>query len=233
MTRTCPLNGRREALQWALVSAALLGTGCSGLLPKPAAAPTRYTLDSATPEAASNATPNATPNAAPPATAAAPAGAPSIVVALPTAAAGFDSTRMVYLLRPQALQAYAYAEWVDTPARLMAPLLVQALQRTGAFRAVLQSPSSAIGGLRLETELIRLQHEHTQTPSAVRLTLRTVLLEVATRQPLATREFDVRVPAPSDDPAGCVAATGTATRQLLAELAAYVAASSAGVRRDP
>lgn len=228
MTPTLPSATRRAAL----LGAALLGAGCAGgLLPKPAAAPARYTLGDASP---------APPGGAPRPT---PVGAPSIVVALPNAAPGFDSTRMVYLRQPQALQAYAFAEWVDTPARLLLPLLVQALQQTGAFRAVLQAPSSATGALRLETELLRLQHDHTQSPSVVRLSLRALLLDTATRQPLATREFDARVPAPSDSPAGCVAAAATATRQVLAELAAHAAslAGSAGLasglasgtRREP
>jgi cholesterol transport system auxiliary component len=213
-----PSHLRRAALLWA----AMLGTGCTGgLLPKPTAAPGRYTLGDAA----------LVPASSPPATA--PAGAPSIVVALPGASPGFDSTRMVYLLEPQALRAYAYAEWVDTPSRLLLPLMVQSLQNTGAFGAVLQAPSSAIGALRLETELLRLQHEHTSSPSVVRLTLRAVLLETATRKPLATREFDARVPAPSDSPAGCVAAAATATRQVLAELAAYVAPFASGLRREP
>lgn len=228
----CPL--RRAGLLWA----ALLGTGCSGgLLPKPRSAPVRYTLD----DTSSGGAAAAANRAAAPSPAATPAGAPSIVVALPNAAPGFDSARMVYLREPQVLQAYAYAEWVDTPSRLLLPLMVQALQHTGAFRAVLQSPSSAIGTLRLETELLRLQHEHLQSPSVVRLTLRAVLLETATRKPLSTREFDARVPAPSDSPAGCVAAAATATRQVLAELAAYLSAGlaatpvalSSSTRREP
>lgn len=224
MTSKPPSPVRRAAL----LSVALLGTGCSGsLLPKPAAAPARYTLGDAA------AVPGAAASAPPTANKGAQTGAPSIVVALPNAAPGFDSTRMVYLRQPQALQAYAYAEWVDTPARLLQPLLVQAVQQTGAFRAVLQAPSSATGALRLETELLRLQHEHTASPSEVRLTLRAVLLDTATRQPLGTREFDARVPAPSDDPAGCVAAAATASRQLLAELAGYVAGFAAGTRREP
>jgi cholesterol transport system auxiliary component len=223
MSSSHPSHLRRATLLWA----ALLGTGCTGgLLPKPAAAPTRYTLGDAPPGAA------AAPPLAPP-----PAGAPSIVVALPSAAPGFDSTRMVYLRQPQVLQAYAFAEWVDTPARLLLPLMVQALQNQGGFRAVLQAPSSATGALRLETELLRLQHDHTQGPSVVRLTLRAVLLETATRLPLATREFDALVPAPSDSPAGCVAAAATATRQVLAELATFVsryaAPGATGTRREP
>ena len=215
MIPTAPSSLRRGALLWA----ALLGTGCSGgLWPKSAPAPARYTLGDAP---------------APSAPGSAAAGGASIVVALPTAAAGFDTARMVYLRQPQALQAYAYAEWVDTPARLLLPLLVQALQQTGAFQAVLQAPSSATGALRLETELLRLQHDHTQQPSQVRLSLRAVLLDTATRRALGTREFDVRLAAPSDDPAGCVAAAAAAARQVLAELAGYAASLASSTRREP
>ena len=216
-----------------MVWAAWLAAGCTGgLLPKPAAAPTRYTLGDSPPAPG--------PASTQPLVQAAPA-APSVVVALPNAAPGFDSTRMVYLRQPQVLQAYAYAEWVDTPSRLLLPLMVQALQRTGAYRAVLQAPSSATAALRLETELLRLQHDHTASPSVVRLSLRALLLNAATRQPLGTREFDARVPALSDSPEGGAAAAATATRLVLADLADYVAGFSTGfstgfvtgTRREP
>ena len=225
---TPPIHPRRRSL---LLAAALLGAGCSGsLLPKPAPAPLRYTLG----EPADGSVDTPAPAA----------GAPSLVVAWPTAAPGHDSRRMVYTRQPQALQVYAHAEWADTPARLLAPLLVRALQDTGAFAAVLQAPSAAGASLRLETELLRLQHEHGPGPgrgpdatvnatvnaSTVRLSLRAVLIDTATRQALGTRVFDARVPAPSDDPAGGVAAAATATRQVLAQLAGYVAGlAAAGV----
>ena len=119
MTSKTPSPVRRAAL----LSVALLGTGCTGLLPKPAAAPARYTLGDAAALPAVAVAPSAL--ASPPgalkgaqigaqkgAQAGAKTGAQtdaqtrlSIVVALPNAAQGFDSTRMVYLRQPQALQA--------------------------------------------------------------------------------------------------------------------------------
>jgi cholesterol transport system auxiliary component len=212
----------------ALLGTTLLGSGCAGgLLPKPAAAPVRYTLGDGAPQGP------AAPSARP--------GALSLVVAPLTAAPGFDSARMLYLRQPRVLQAYAYAEWADTPARLLAPLLLRALQHTGAFGAVLQAPSSASGPLRLETELLQLQHLHLRSPSELQLALRVVLVDTATRQALFTRRFEVRVPAASDDPAGGAAAAALAAQQLLAELAAQVAAEAvrsvpaltAGARREP
>ena len=152
------------------------------------------------------------------------AGSPVLVVAVPRAAPGFDSARMVYLRQPQQLETFALHEWVDTPARMLAPLLVRSLQASGAFGAVLLAPTTGSGSWRLETELIRLQQDFTQAPSQVRLTLRAVLVDSSSRQVIAWREFDESVPATTDDPAGGAAAAHLATQRVLAALAAFCAA---------
>ena len=198
---------RRALLALALGAAAVLVASCgASLLPRPLPAPARFTLDDGAPAVAP----------APP-----PPGAAVLVVEMPRAGPGFDSTRMVYLRQPQQLQSFAFHEWVDTPAHMLAPLLVRALQTSGAYGAVLRAPSAASGGLRLETELIRLQQDFGSTPSQVRLTLRAMLVDGNTRRPVAWREFDVSVAAASDDPAGGVAAARAATRQLLGELTEF------------
>lgn len=188
-----------------LLALQLAGCGAS-LLPKPPAAPVRYTLDGAAPRSVARES---------------VASAPVLLVAMPRAAPGHDSVHMVYLQQPQALASFAFNEWVDTPARMLAPLLVRALQDSGAFRAVLLAPSAASGDLRLETELIRLQQDFSARPSQLRLTLRAVLLDSATRRVIAWREFDEVEPAASDDPAGGAAAAHVATQRLLAALAAF------------
>lgn len=192
----------------ALASPAWLA-GCAGSwLPKPPAAPTRFTLDDGGPAQ--------TPHEI-------AANAPALVVAVPRAAPGYDSKRIVYVRHPQELETFAFHEWVDTPARMLAPLLVRALQGSGAFRAVLQAPSVASGAVRLETEVIRLQQDFSTRPSHVRLTLRAVLLDSATRQVIAWREFDENVEAPGDDPVAGVVAAREATRHAVAALAAFCA----------
>lgn len=210
-SRPGPHRGRWSALLSVLALSALLA-GCSAsLLPKPPVPPTRFTLDAAAPAAVPRE---------------APAGAPALVVAAPRAAPGFDSARMVYLRQPQQLDAFAFHEWVDTPARMLAPLLVRSLQAGGGFSAVLQAPSVASGTWRLETELIRLQQDFSSVPSQVRLTLRAVLLDTASRQVIAWREFDETVPAATDDPAGGAAAAHQATQRVLAALATFCTAQT-------
>ena len=193
--------------------------GCSGtLLPKPPAAPARHLLD--TGAVAGPAAAAATPQRPP---AGASSGALALLVALPRAAPGYGSARMLYQQQPHELQAFAYNEWVDTPAQMLAPLLVRVLQDSGAFAVVLLAPTSAVAGLRLETELIRLHQDFSARPSRLRLTLRAVLLDTRTRQAIAWREFDESVAATSDDPAGGVLAAQQAVQRVLASVAAFCA----------
>lgn len=195
--------------------------GCSGtLLPKPPAAPARHLLDTGAAAGPAAAAAAAAPQRPP---AGASSGAPALLVALPRAAPGYGSARMLYQQQPHELQAFAYNEWVDTPAQMLAPLLVRVLQDSGAFAVVLLAPTSAVAGLRLETELIRLHQDFSARPSRLRLTLRAVLLDTRTRQAIAWREFDESVAATSDDPAGGVLAAQQAVQRVLASVAAFCA----------
>lgn len=204
-----PAPARRRFTALAACSGAALLAGCSGtLLPKPPPPPARHTLDGGGP----------TQPPRPPR-----ADAPVLVVATPTAAPGHDTRRMVYLRRAQELEAFAFHEWVEPPALMLAPLLVRALQDGGAFRAVLQAPSAATGGWRLETELVRLQQDFGMRPSQLRLGLRAVLLDSRTRQVIAWREFDSQVATASDDPTAGVRAAHQATVLVLAALVAFCA----------
>jgi cholesterol transport system auxiliary component len=166
----------------------------------------------------------ATPGAARAATPAnAPAAAPTLLVNPTHAAAGFDSPRIIYVREPHKLEYFAHSEWVDPPARMLAPLLVAALADSGAFRAVMLTPSAAAGDVRLDTEIVRLQHEFQAQPSRVRFTLRAYLVDEQTRRVLAWREFDAAVPAASEDPYGGVVAANRAVQTVLEGLSAFCA----------
>ena len=160
-----------------------------------------------------------------------PAAGPTLVVTPPHAAAGFDSRRMIYLRQADKPEYFAHNEWVDTPARMLAPLIVAAVEGRGAYRAVVGTPSPASGELRLDTEILRLQQDFTASPSRVRFTLRATLVESATRRVVATREFDAVVPAPSEDPHGGVVAAGGAVKKVLHDLALFCAEEAGHVGR--
>lgn len=218
-------RGLPEALLrhgWQLAAAALslgLICGCQAIAPLLTPHPSFYTLADA----------GDTVMRVPPAPRA-EAAAPTLIVSPPHAAAGFDSQRIMYLRQADQLEYFAHNEWIDTPARMVAPLIVAAVERSGAFRAVVQTPSPASGEMRLDTEILRLQHEFSGTPSRVRFTLRAYLVDSSTRRVIASREFDATVVAPSEDPRGGVVAAKGAVRTVLDELSAFCAEEARGAR---
>jgi cholesterol transport system auxiliary component len=155
-----------------------------------------------------------------------------LIINPPHAAPGFDSPRIIYVRETHKLEYFAHSEWVDPPARMLAPLLVAAVENTGAFRAVVLTPSAAAGDLRLDTEIIRLQHEFQTQPSRVRFTLRAYLVDDKTRRVLAWREFDAAVPAASEDPYGGVVAANRAVQTVLENLSAFCAEAARSARME-
>lgn len=150
----------------------------------------------------------------------------TLAVGMPRARAGFDTSRMIWLRQPHALETYAHNRWADTPSRMLEPLIRQALQRSGAFRAVVPHPSAVAAGLRLDTELIRLHQDFTVKPSEVRLTLGAQLIDTATHRVIATAEFDETEKCDSEDAYGGVRAANRALERILARLAEFCAVNT-------
>lgn len=190
-----------------------LTAGCGGLIQKPPSQPAFYSLSFAHNNAHSG-KPAATRQSA-------TGEAPTLTVNPPRAAAGFDSQRIIYTRDTYKLDYFAHSEWIDTPARMLMPIIVAAIENNNAFRAVVPTPSAAAGDLRLDTEILRLQHDFTESPSRARFTLRAYVVDSATRRVLATREFDESVAASSEDPYGGVVAANRAAQIAMVKLADF------------
>ncbi|HRD88795.1 MAG TPA: ABC-type transport auxiliary lipoprotein family protein [Accumulibacter sp.] len=191
--------------------------GCGALRSTGTPPPAFYALDSARIETA----------VARPAPATSSKAAPALIVNPPRAAAGFDSQRILYVREPHQLEYFAHSEWVDTPARMLAPLIVFAAENSGTFRSVMLAPTAAAGDLRLDTEIVRLQQEFASQPSRVHFTLRAHLVDNTTRRVLAWRVFDESVAAATEDPYGGVVAANRAVQTVLEQLAGFCATAAA------
>jgi len=204
-----PFRGRRAAL---LLVPLILAAGCSSILPAAQPQASYYSLD------------YAGQGKAP----APPASGVVVVITQPRSAPGFDRPRMVYVKQAHQIEYFAQSQWVDAPAHMLAPLLVTALEHSGAFRAVMQAPGAS-GQIRLDSEVIRLQQEFLRVPSQVRFTLRVRLINDDTRAVIATREFEGLADAPSENPYGGVQAASQAVSKVLDEVAAFCAENSRGL----
>ena len=215
--KTCQHQPSLGGPGWRGLTAAMLLlslSACSALRPTLTPATAFYALDAAPTAAlvAGKATPTSV------------ASSQTLLINPPHASAGFDSTRIVYLREPHKLDYYALSQWVDPPARMLGPLLVAAIEKTEAVRAVVLMPAAAAGDLRLDTRIIRLQHEFQDHPSRVRFTLRATLLDDRTRQVLGWKEFEAVETSSSEDAYGGVLAANLAVQAVVSQLATFVAA---------
>ena len=193
----------------------LVLSACSALKPSETPQPAYYTLDGL---------PLAQPSGA-------ARSGPTLIIGLPAAAAGYDSQRILYVREPHRLEYFAHSEWVDPPARMIAAALLAALQNHAAFGAVVGASGSAWGDLRLDTELVRLQHDFQARPSQVVLTLRATLVQDKARRVLAVRQFEARVPSASEDPPGGVQAANLALQQVLTDLSTFLTEAAGSLPR--
>jgi cholesterol transport system auxiliary component len=144
-----------------------------------------------------------------------------LAVSVPRALPGFDTPQMAYVQQPYELNYFVTSRWADTPARMLEPIIAQAMLQTQSFRAVVQ-PSGAIpADVRLDVELVRLQQDFTTRPSRVQLTLRAQLIDVRGRRLLAAQQFDEQETAASDDAYGGVAAANRLLQRVLGKLAEF------------
>lgn len=147
----------------------------------------------------------------------------TLVISPVRAASGFDSQRIIYVREPHKLEYFARSEWIDTPARMLGPLLVASITHTGAFKAVVMTPGSASGELRLDSEIVRLQQDFRTRPSRVHFTLRVYLVDEKTRRVLTWREFDGDIAATRDDPYAGVVAANQVVQTVLQEVSQFLA----------
>ena len=149
-------------------------------------------------------------------------GASVLLITQPKAQAGFDTARMAYLLRPYEVNYYGFNQWADTPARLLHRILVENLDKSGLWSAVLQTPSTVPAQYRLDCDNLILEQQFFSNPSRIRLALRAQLIETKKQSILASRYFELFESAPSEDAYGGVLAANQASAKLLTQMAEWL-----------
>ena len=185
--------------------------GCSLLMSKPVSPPAFYTLDggqSLAPDVSARVHDG-------------PEAGLTLIIASTVASAGFDSPHLMYTRQAHRLEYFAHSLWVDTPARMLTPLIAAAVTRDGVIRAAVLAEGVPSGELRLLTQIECLQQDFGVHPSRVRFTLRATLVDEETHRVLATREFDQVQDAASEDPYGGVVAANRAVSAALLALAVF------------
>ncbi|HHF7345573.1 TPA: ABC-type transport auxiliary lipoprotein family protein [Legionella feeleii] len=146
----------------------------------------------------------------------------SILVTTPDAVAGYQTEQMLYIQQPFELGSFAKNAWIDPPADMLFPLIVQSLQRSGYFYAVASTPHSEQTDYRLDTQLIALQQNFLRKPSVLDLVVKVTLTHVSDNRVVASKVISQHVCCPMDTPYGGVIAANRATENLTAEVTNFV-----------
>lgn len=136
----------------------------------------------------------------------------------------YNTTQMAYTSRPYQLAYFAENRWADTPTQMMTPLIVETLQNTNYFHAVITPPYVGRYDYTLTTQILTLKQDFTQQPAALKLTVRAQLNRVASGQLLASKQFNISIPLQQKSPYYGVVAANQATSQLLQEISTFVLA---------
>ena len=149
-----------------------------------------------------------------------------LVVSLPEEQGGTNNNGIAYLLRPHEIRYYAYNQWAENPARLLMPLMVQAMEKTNCWGTVTHAAAAVRDDFRLDSEILQWQQEFFSNPSRVRLSFRAQLVESQKREVIAARRFEIIEEAPSGDAYGAVIASNHAVNRLLGEIAEWIKATA-------
>jgi len=155
-------------------------------------------------------------------------GAGILVVNVPVGQPEFETSRMAYMQRPHEVSYFATHQWADPPARMLTPILVQALEQTGHWHAIVHMPTSVRGDHRMDTDQVVLVQDFLQKPSQVRVALRIQILKLPEYLVLGTRLFDVAEETPNDDAYGGVVAANRAVERLVKEVAGWLSGCVSG-----
>lgn len=148
-----------------------------------------------------------------------------LLVSTPTAAPGYQSTSMIYTLRPYELKSFAQNRWTAPPADLLAPIVLQNLQASGCFQAVVATPFIGDTDFKLDTQLLRLQQEFRGETSQIHMMLQFTLSNSVTHEVVMDRRIEAVVPTTANDPYAGVIAANKATEILLSRMRQMVCRS--------
>src|SRR3990167_2910530 len=145
----------------------------------------------------------------------------NILVMLPETAPAYNTTQMAYTIKPYQVAYFGKNRFAETHAQMLHPLIVQTLQKTNFFHAVIMLPTMGRYQFILNTRILQLQQNFTHRPPAVELIVLAQLSQVETNQVIATQLFSIHEPIIYRTPYGGVLAANHATEKLLRELALF------------
>lgn len=144
-----------------------------------------------------------------------------LMVFQPETVEAYDTKDMAYSKNLFQIAFYSKHRWVETPSQMIQPLVVDTLQRTNHFKAVVTRPYQGNYHYSLKTNIIMMLQDFTSRPAMFRLIISNQLNHGYSGNAYATKLIEVNVPI-CNPPYGGVLAANQAVQQYLKQLSQFV-----------
>ncbi|MDF3054464.1 MAG: hypothetical protein K0Q74_371 [Gammaproteobacteria bacterium] len=144
-----------------------------------------------------------------------------ILVSMPVASPGLDTNQMVYIQKKHQLNYFAHNRWIAPPAEMLAPLLVQSIEETGCFAAVVLAPFVGNTEFNLQSGITLFQQIFEDDGSQVRVGLHVTLVD-STSEKVRQKWIEVTVPTQENTPYAGVVAMNEAVSSALRQVNRFV-----------
>ncbi|HXC90120.1 MAG TPA: ABC-type transport auxiliary lipoprotein family protein [Stellaceae bacterium] len=152
-----------------------------------------------------------------------------LLVDLPQAPAGIDTSRIALSRSPISLDYYADAEWTDRLPALVEAALLASFENTGSITAIDRASTGLRADFVLRTEIRHFEavYDAAGGPPRVWVAIIGRLAAMPRRKIVAQARFEQRVPAAADTVPAVVAAFNTATDAVLKQIVLWTLANPA------
>lgn len=144
-----------------------------------------------------------------------------MMVLKPETSPAYNTTRIAFTDHPYQISYYSYSHWVEAPADMLLPLMVDALQQPHHYRAIVMPPFVGQYRYALRTLIKELRIDYTKPIATLNLSLQSQLLSGVTGNVIAAKEFNVAIPLQQRSPYGAVVAANRAAAIAIHKLAVW------------
>ncbi len=158
-------------------------------------------------------------------------GGPGIIVASPRGPSFITGNNIIFAKSANIRAAYKYSSWALPFSDQLAEMLTRDLECSGAFRMVTHTSPGARAQYLLNTELNDLYHDASAQPGKIVISARFEILDLPTREILASHLSQIEVPVEQPNAQAAVSAYDAAVLQLLNEVREWVISASVNSAR--
>jgi len=145
----------------------------------------------------------------------------TLFVTQPETHSSYQTKQMAYSTQPYQIAYFAKNVWGSKPAEMLHPLIIQSLQKTHYYHAIIAPPVSGRFDYSLNTQIEELLQDYTHQTAILRLTVRAEIVRMSTYKVIATKEFVITQPILQKSPYGGVYAANQAAAEMLQQLTQF------------